>query len=335
MKKTLFVGIDISKSNIDLCVRSGGVIVQELKLDNTTQVLKKFFEELLENHHADSILICCEYTGHYVYPLCLVCDDLGLSLCLENPSQIKNSLGFVRGKNDKVDARRIADYAIRFQDKLRLYSLSENNIATLKILLSERDLHLTHKSTYQSQLTDQKGFMSDADCANNSERLHELIKNLDNAIAIIDKQIEDLINDDDVLSNQHKKLCSIDGIGPKTAIVMIVETNGFKDFDNGRSFCCYAGVAPFEHRSGSSVRSRSRVSQKANKRIKSLLHMCAVSIATRKKDGEFREYYLRKIAEGKNKMSVLNAIRAKLVLRMFAVIRDDREYDRNYTVGFA
>jgi len=63
--------------------------------------------------------------------------------------------------------------------------------------------------------------------------------------------------------------------------------------------------------------------------------MCAVSVATRKKDGEFREYYLRKVAEGKNKMSVLNAIRAKLVLRMFAVIRDNRMYDRKYATGFA
>jgi transposase len=335
MKKEIFIGIDISKSNMDLCVRSGEVITQELKLDNTTQELKKFFNKLLKNHHADSILICCEYTGHYVYPLCLVCDEFGLSLCLENPHQIKNSLGFVRGKNDKVDARRIVEYAIRFQDKLRMYSFPENNIATLKVLLSERDLYLTHKSTYQSQLTDQKGFMSKSNYANNSKRLQKSIMHFDKMIAIIDKQIEDLINDDEVLSNQHKKLCSIDGIGSKTATMMIVETNGFKDFDDGRSFCCYAGVAPFEHRSGSSVRSRSRVSQKANKRIKSLLHMCAVSIATRKKDGELREYYLRKVAEGKNKMSVLNAIRAKLVLRMFAVIRDDREYDRNYTVGFA
>jgi transposase len=168
-----------------------------------------------------------------------------------------------------------------------------------------------------------------------SKRMQELINNLDEIISSINKQIEDLINEDKTLSNQRKKLCSIDGVGSKTATMMIIETNAFNCFENGRNFCCFAGVAPFEHSSGSSVRSKKRVSQKANKRIKSLLHMCAVSIATRKKDGELREYYLRKVAVGKNKMSVLNAIRAKLVLRMFAVIRDDREYDKNYTVGFA
>ncbi|MCL2312923.1 MAG: hypothetical protein FWC41_10650 [Firmicutes bacterium] len=48
------------------------------------------------------------------------------------------------------------------------------------------------------------------------------------------------------------------------------------------------------------------------------------------KEGELREYYLRKVAEGKNKMSVLNAIRAKIVLRMFAVIKENRQYEKNY-----
>jgi transposase len=137
------------------------------------------------------------------------------------------------------------------------------------------------------------------------------------------------------LSNQHKLLCSIDGVGEKTAVKMIVETNAFKDFDNARKFCCHAGVAPFEYSSGSSIRSRNRVSNKADKSIKALLHMAALVVATRKKNGELREYYLKKIAEGKNKMSVLNAIRAKLVMRMFAVVRNEKCYQKNYQFSFA
>ncbi|OAV66287.1 hypothetical protein Barb6XT_02015 [Bacteroidales bacterium Barb6XT] len=39
--------------------------------------------------------------------------------------------------------------------------------------------------------------------------------------------------------------------------------------------------------------------------------------------GELHEYYERKVAEGKNKMSILNAFRVKLVHRMFAVIRNN------------
>ncbi|MDR2927687.1 MAG: IS110 family transposase [Cytophagaceae bacterium] len=78
----------------------------------------------------------------------------------------------------------------------------------------------------------------------------------------------------------------MDGAGKKVAVKMIVTTNAFKDFDTGRQFCCHAGVAPFKYDSGSSVRSCSRVFNRADKSIKMLLHMAA---ATRKKSGELRD----------------------------------------------
>lgn len=110
---------------------------------------------------------------------------------------------------------------------------------------------------------------------------------------------------------------------------MILETQAFTKFTDSRKFCCHAGVAPFSYLSGSSQHSRNRVSQRANKSIKTLLHLGALS-ALQKKDSELRTYYDRKIAEGKNKMSVLNAIRAKLIARMFAVINNDTSYNFHY-----
>ena len=137
------------------------------------------------------------------------------------------------------------------------------------------------------------------------------------------------------MSRQHELLLSVDGIGEQTAIKMIVERNAFRDFDNERQFCCHAGVAPFKYDSGTSVRFKNKVSNRADKSIKALLHMVALSVATRKKDGELREYYERKVAEGKNKMSVLNAVRAKLVLRMFAVVKFNKVYEKKYAFAIA
>ncbi|MDR0728788.1 MAG: IS110 family transposase, partial [Prevotellaceae bacterium] len=57
--------------------------------------------------------------------------------------------------------------------------------------------------------------------------------------------------------------------------------------------------------------------------------MAALSVATRTK-GELHDYYIRKVAEGKNKMLVINAVRAKLVMRMFAVIKNNCFYEKNY-----
>jgi hypothetical protein len=81
---------------------------------------------------------------------------------------------------------------------------------------------------------------------------------------------------------------------------------------------CYAGVAPFEYSSGSSIKGRTKVNHLADKKMKSLLYMCAMN--AKKWDKELQEYYQRKVEEGKPKMLVLNNISCKLLGRVFAVI---------------
>ena len=108
---------------------------------------------------------------------------------------------------------------------------------------------------------------------------------------------------------------------------------GFTRIQNPRQFFCYAGLMPFRYTSGKSIHSMSKVSQGANKHIKALLHLVAVSVSTHMKDSEYRRYYERKIAEGKHPMSVLNVVRAKLVSRMFAVIRRNSEYQKSYVIS--
>ncbi|KAA6311989.1 hypothetical protein EZS27_036999, partial [termite gut metagenome] len=86
-------------------------------------------------------------------------EELGIDLWLENPAEIKQRSGLQGGKNDKSDARKIAAYALRFQDKSRLFTLPEQNIASLKPLLSERDMYVSDTCKYQGPLTDQQRFM--------------------------------------------------------------------------------------------------------------------------------------------------------------------------------
>ena len=87
-------------------------------------------------------------------------------------------------------------------------------------------------------------------------------------------------------------------------------------------------MAPFEHTSGTSVRGKTRTSKKANLRAKSLLHMTAL-VAARFSD-DLREYYERKVADGKNKMNVLNAVKNKIIHRIFACVNQKRLYTNNY-----
>ena len=76
------------------------------------------------------------------------------------------------------------------------------------------------------------------------------------------------------------------------------------------------------------MRYKSTVSPFANMKLKKLLHLCAMSAI--QNDPEMKVYFERKVAEGKNKMSVINAVRNKLIHRVFAVIRDERNYEENY-----
>ncbi len=118
-----------------------------------------------------------------------------------------------------------------------------------------------------------------------------------------------------------------------TATEVILATHELKAITDPKKLACHAGVAPFEYRSGTSVGGKTRVSQHARKRLKSLFHLAAMS-AIRVK-GELQDYYRRKVAEGKNKMLVLNAVRNKLIHRIYAVVRRGEKYDKFYTLSIA
>ena len=144
----------------------------------------------------------------------------------------------------------------------------------------------------------------------------------------IDKEITTLINSDEKLAELSSYIKSVDGIGIITTAEVLITTNEFENFDDAKKLACHCGVVPFKNESGISIKGKAKVSHKANKKMKRLLHLAALSAI--KVQGEFNQYYKRKIAEGKHVMSVLNAIRNKLVLRIFACVKNKRYYEKNY-----
>ena len=330
--KKIYVGIDISKEKCNLCYRSGLDIVREEECSNEVKVLKKAFKSALKALDAamDEVLICAEYTGRYIYPLTIVCQELDLFLWLDDPTRIKNSMGLTRGKNDAIDATRIAEYAFRYSDKAVRYAIQDATLVSIKNLLSDREFLLTDKKRYQAQLSDQKRYMAPGDFKQKNSRWKKVIKSINEQIAAIDAEIEALIAADPVLTRQKELLVSIDGVGDRIAINMIAITGGFTRFQNARQFCSFAGLTPYKYDSGTSVRSKAKISKRSNQTMKALLHMSAVNVVYKMRGGEYKEYFERKTKEGKHVMCVLNVIRAKLVHRMFSVIRRETEYTKQY-----
>jgi len=226
-------------------------------------------------------------------------------------------MGLVRHKSDKIDAERISKYCMRYHDNARIFSVINSTITALSYLQNERETIKTHRATYLAQLTDTKNFISKIDYENKKIRYTKIITNLTDSINIIDEQIKALIYQNKIISNQYELLLSVDGCGPVLALKMLIETNGFTKFKDSKSFCCHAGIVPFNFTSGTSIRSKKKISRFSDRKLKSLLHLAAMS-SIQITGSDMQKYYERKISEGKNKMLILNAVRCKLVYRMFS-----------------
>ena len=326
------MGIDISKEKLNICLRKGTQIVREEEIKNTVAAIGNCVKRIEKESGVtnDDLLVCAEFTGRYIYPLVCACDEMGLFLWMEDPTRIKNSFGVTRGKDDRVDARRIAEYAFRFSDKAVAYEMPGKTLISLRNLLADHDTLANDRKKYETQLRDQKGYMDAEDYRRKKRSWEAVVKTLDKQIALIDDEIQRLVESDEKIKHQTELLKTVDGVGDRIAVRMVVVTMAFTRFETPRQFNCYAGLAPFRYTSGKSIYSKSKVSQRANKQIKSLLHLAAVSVATHMKSGEYKDYYKRKTEEGKHPMCVLNVIRAKLVSRMFAVVKRDEAYQRNY-----
>lgn len=336
MENFYFIGIDVSKKKLDYCLLFKGEVLKEDITTNHPAAIRDYLSSLYKEFglSSEEVIICAEHTGQYTYPLVCACECEKCKLWLENPTQIKYCSGMQREKNDKIDAKRIAIYASRYMDNVKVYQRPTQELERLNQLNSELDMLVADKAKYQGQLTDQKDFMSAQLYKAKRKRLTALIEGLKEAIDAIERDMADIVAGCELLSRQMKLLKNVEGVGPKVALKMIIETDAFTSFENHRKFCCHAGVAPFRYTSGSSQRSRNKVSKKADKSIKALLHMAAMSVI-RKKDSELKDYYIRKVEEGKNKMTVINAIRAKLVARMFAVIKNNQIYTLNHSNSLA
>lgn len=154
-----------------------------------------------------------------------------------------------------------------------------------------------------------------------SQKQQQLIEQ---QVAHVEKEMEATVKQDEQVFKHFQLVKSVVGVGLITAAAFLIYTQDFTAFENGRQFACYAGVAPFEHSSGSSIRGRTRVSSLANRKMKALLSNCAAAAVQH--DPQLKAYYQRKRGEGKDSLVVLNAVGAKLINRVFATVSRGTPY---------
>ena len=330
MEFEFFIGIDVSKNELDFAVQQGKCFLFHREVANEPQAINAFIKELtkLRGFHCDKAVFCMEHTGIYNNHALICLHKKKANICLEAATQIKNSLGNIRGKNDKIDAIRIAGYAYDKRDKLRLWQPKREIIQQLSHLAATRLRLITVKKQLKVPLKEHAAFSPKSTSKQNLQICNHSLKAIDADIARADKAINELISNDQELARIFRLVTSVSGIGKVTAVQVIVATNEFKDINNPKKFACYSGVAPFTDDSGKVIK-KARVSHMANKKVKTLLHLSAIVAIQYNQD--LKLFYERKvIQEKKNKMSVINAVRNKLILRIFACVNQNRPYEKNY-----
>ena len=331
MKKyKLIIGVDVSKNKLDICLLSDPEAREHafLVVSNDSKGIRKMLALVKKTvYDLKDVLVCFENTGVYSMSLSYYLGESDIDYWEVPAIEIKRAKGISRGKSDKTDAKDIAYYAHTHLHKLKLSRLPESDIIKLRLLFTEREKLL--KSIQVFEATDEikefvdKGITKDA-LSINKKTLRHLYKILRET----EQKMQEIIKSNQEMSKQNELIQTIPGVGPQTAIYLIISTKCFKAFSNWRKMACYAGVAPFEYTSGSSIRGRTKVHHLADKKMKSLLTMCALN--AKKHDKEIALYYQRKVKEGKNPMLVMNAIRCKVLSRVFATINRGTPYVNTY-----
>jgi len=323
MKFEEVIGVDVSKFTLDACIHSQQIFIQ---VSNTKDGHKKLISWIQKGSSCpiEQVLFCFEHTGLYSFILASFLSEKKLNFILVPGLEIKRSLGIQRGKNDKIDAKKIALYAYRRRDEVTLYQLPEKSINKMRQLLSLREKLVKQRAGFEATLKEQSSFLIKKDNKLLFSIPKKLIKALTKQIERVEQEIDLVLDQSPGIMNNYLLITSITGIGRQTALHLIVVTNNFLLFKDHRKLASYAGVAPFTHTSGISIRGKTKVSNLANKKLKSLLSNCAVSAI--RNDPEMKIYYQRKIKNGVHKMNTINAVRNKLLARVFAVVRRGTPY---------
>ncbi len=329
-----YAGIDVSKNTLDVTVIGNlQSLPFHLQIQNNLTGFKQLSAELkkLVGFSFSTTLFCMEHTGIYNNLVLKFLTKLSCTVWVENALQIQRSIGLQRGKNDKVDSCRIAVYASKNASELNQYRPRREVIEQLKVLSSLRDQLIGMKKQIETRIKEYEKFGDKNTSVMMISVTKQSLKGIEKDLDELEKKVKAMIINDAQLKQMYELITSVVGVGPVTALQLIVHTNEMTLVSNPRSLACHCGVAPFERSSGL-FKGKARVSHMANKRLKTALHMAALSAM--KLDKELKVFYQRKVAEGKNKMSVINAIRNKLIHRIFAVVRRATPYQKEYQTVF-
>ncbi|SUO96357.1 IS110 family transposase [Suttonella ornithocola] len=310
----IYIGLDISKYSIDVCELNGDS-AKSYQLDNSPAGYNELINRL--NNLSDKIHVCCEYTGIYYYAIANALYQANITISVVNAYSIKSyaRLTLSRTKTDKQDAKLIAQYCKinqpePWQPPKEQAQMLKNLTRRLEQLTKLRTMELNRQKVAET-------------CV--SESIEIILSALNQEINRIEQQLQNYISQSAELNNQQQRLTTIIGIGKKTANVLLSVLCEIERFPSYNHLVSYLGLSPIIVESGSSVRSKSRISKMGDKFVRKSLYLPALTACKRSK--LFKPWFEYHQSRGKHPKQIYVMMMRKLVIYAYHVIKHDTYFD--------
>lgn len=312
------VGIDIAKHTFDIATRqANGKYRTKAKLSNDPRGYEALGQWLL-SHSEPGAWIVMEATGVHHERLADWLHGQGYRVCVLNPAQVayyaRSQLQ--RVKTDKVDAKRIADYGLKHQADLRAWQPEAPAIRRLKALVRRL-------TDLQEMAQMERNRLEVAD-ASVQASIQAVLRHLDQQVADTLKEIKDHLDDDPDLRGKRDLLVSIDGIGDKTAALLLAELGDPLRFESARAIAAFAGLNPALQESGT-YKGTTRISRVGSSRLRAGLYMPAISAMTHNEAIKALSDRLR--AKGKAGKQIVCAAMRKLLSIAYGVLKSGKPFE--------
>ncbi len=320
---TAILGIDIAKKTFDVALMQDKNIVASGQFDNTAAGFKRL-NKWLKNKKVDQVWACLEATGRYGDDLALFLHQQEHQVSLVNPARTKKygESQLQRNKTDKIDAGTIADFCRTQEPRLWTPPPSE------KVVLQELVRRLN--CLIAAQTRESNRLQSGIKCDLVATSIQASLTFLQEQISLLEQQIQTHINLHPALCHERDLLTSINGIGNKTAALILGELPPVSQFDNSGQVVAYTGLSPQQHQSGTSVHKRTRLTKTGNNKLKTALFFPALSAIRHNPIVKALADRLEK--NGKQRMVIVGAAMRKLIQLAYGVLKSGQPFDPHYAV---
>lgn len=315
----LCCGIDVSHTTLDVSYQNNLGELFYLKVGNNNNGFKKILEHTGIGYH-----FVMEATGVYYIRLAFWLHEQGCKLSVVNALSIKRyiQMHLERNKSDKKDAAWICRYAI--EQRPAYWEMPDSAYFECKQLYNTIREYAEQIKRFNNQLHSLKLLpIPSKDTIRSLEKMKDhLAKEMDNLETKLETQLAQW------QPAQLKNVSSIKGIGKRATAMLIVFTQGFKYTHNHRQLISFAGLAPSEYSSGTSIHGKSRIYKRGGKNLRDVLYMCSMNAI--KTNPACKALYERLRANGKTGKQGLIAVCNKLLKQVFAVVKNNSLYQPNY-----